>query len=269
MNSQTIYNPYNTKNRLFTKQDIQAILKAHGCDANFVKNVQLYQTAMVHSSYVKRIDYTSPLTGESTVLAECPQNSVPLFDSSYERLEHLGDSVLGVATATYLSDRFPDEDEGFLTDLRKDIVCNDMLGSLCQKMGLDKFYIISKHNEETCNGRSNTKKLGDILEAFLGALWKDTNYNFPVVYKFVTTFIEKYIDIPKLLLNNRNFKNALQNFCQAKYHYTPKYIMLSSSNGIYTMAVTDDNGNNIGVGSCKTKKQAEQNAAQQALKNLS
>lgn len=262
-----IYNPFNSKNRVFRRQDISHILTQHNCTI-IIEDTNLYQTAMIHSSYVKRNEYTSPLTGENAKLADCPEGCVDLFDNSYERLEHLGDSVLGAATATYLSERFPEEDEGFLTDLRKDIVCNDTLGILCQKIGLDKFYIISKHNEETCNGRTNVKKLGDILEAFIGALWKDSDYNFPTVYRFIRCLIERYIDIPKLLLNNRNFKNTLQNFCQAKFHYTPKYAMLSSSLNSYTMAVTDDKGTHIGVGNAKTKKQAEQNAAQIAIQNL-
>ena len=59
MNNQIVYNPYNSKNRLFAKQDIQAILQKHRCKFT-VRNVDLFQTAMVHSSYVKRVEYTTP-----------------------------------------------------------------------------------------------------------------------------------------------------------------------------------------------------------------
>lgn len=261
----TAYNPFNTKNRLFTKHDIQAILG----NTNFkVSNPDLYQTAMVHSSYVKRTEYITP-TGEPTQLADCPPNCLGLFDQSYERLEHLGDSVLGVVVSSYLNLRFPTENEGFLTNLKKEIVCNEMLGSLSQKIGLDKFYIISKYNEESCNGRTNTKKLGDILEAFIGALWIDSKYNFRIVYLFVVGLIEKYINIPKILMNNRNFKEQLQKIYQGKYHYTPTYTMLSSSTNLYTMAAVDKDGKHLGVGSAPTKKQAEQMAAKEALKQLS
>ena len=197
-----MYNPYNLKNRLFTKQDIQAILHKHQCDFA-IRNVHLFQTAMVHSSYVKRVEYTTP-NGEVTTLAQRQDNALELFDQSYETLEHLGDSILGATISTYLLKRFPYENEGFLTDLKKDIVCNDMLGSLSQKIGLDKFYIISRHNEDVCAGRTNTKKLGDILEAFIGALWTDSGNNFHVVSKFIIALVEMYINIPKLLMNNRN-----------------------------------------------------------------
>lgn len=261
MNNTIFYNPYNSRNRLFTKNDIQAIL----ANASFtVQNVYLYQTSMVHSSYVKRLEYISP-TGESAQLADRPGNCLPLFDDSYERLEHLGDSVLGVVVSSYLIKRFPGENEGFITNLKKEIVCNEMLGYLSQKIGLDKFYIISRHNEDICSGRMNMKKLGDILEAFIGAVWIDSSYDFKVVNKFIIGLVEKYINIPNILMNNRNYKEQLQKVYQAKFHHTPTYKVLSSSTNMYTMAVIDQHGADIGVGTASTKKQAEQMAAKEAL----
>jgi ribonuclease-3 len=205
--------------------------------------------------------------GEITQLADKPLNCLDLFDSSYETLEHLGDSILGAAVATYLSIRFPTQQEGFLTNLRKELVCNNMLGVLTEKIKLNDFYIISKHNEDACNGRNNVKKLGDILEAFIGALWTDCNYNFQVIYSFVVSIIETHIDIPKILRNDTNFKDQLQKVCQTLYHYTPTYTMISSTNG-YTMAAVDNEGKHLGIGIGTTKKQGEQLAAQDALKNI-
>ena len=261
-----MYNPYNLKNRLFTQRDIQAILTSHNCVLT-IQNEHLFQTAMIHSSYVKRSEYTTP-TGEVTQLVPKPENCLELFDDSYERLEHLGDSILGAVVSTYLVIRFPSENEGFMTDLKKEIVCNETLGQLSQKIGLDKFYIISRHNEDVCNGRANLKKLGDILEAFIGALWIDSGYNFQTVSSFIVCLIEKYINIPKLLMNNRNYKEQLQKIYQAKFHYTPSYSMLSSAPNMYTMAVVDENSIHLGIGTAPTKKQAEQLAAQEAIKNL-
>lgn len=257
-----IYNPFNSRNRLFTQKDIHMILKKHSCNYS-VKNLEVFQNAMIHSSYVRRNEYTTP-AGDHAILAEKPDNCLGLFPESYERLEHLGDSVLGVAVATYLSIRFPTQQEGFLTTLRKEIVCNSMLGELTQKIGLNTFYVISKHNEDSCFGRTNTKKLGDILEAFIGALWTDSNHNFQIVYTFVVSLIETYIDIPKILLNDTNYKDQLQKYCQSTFHYTPTYKMLSSLNG-YTMAALDSTGNVIGEGTGTTKKQGEQLAAKKAL----
>jgi len=260
-----VYNPFNAKNRLFTKQDIQAILEKHNCVTN-VKNVSLYQEAMVHSSYVERTEYVSP-TGDKAQLADKPTECIGLFKKSYERLEHLGDSVLGSCVSTYLMERY-NEDEGFMTDLKKSIVCNEMLGTLSQKIGLDKFYIISRHNEDVCSGRTNSKKLGDILEAFIGALWTDSKYNFQVVYSFVVCLIETYIDIPKILMNNTNYKEQLQKLYQARFHQTPKYEVVSAATNMYTMAAVDEKGIHLGIGTAPTKKQAEQLAAAEAIKNL-
>jgi ribonuclease-3 len=142
-----------------------------------------------------------------------------------------------------------------------------MLGDLTRKIKLNDFYIISKHNEDACNGRYNVKKLGDILEAFIGALWTDSGYNFQVVYSFVVSVIETYIDIPGILRNDTNYKDQLQKFCQTNFHYTPTYMMLSSSTG-YTMAAVDGKGKQLGVGTGTTKKQGEQHAAKEALEKL-
>ena len=257
-----LYNPFNSKNRLFTKKDILEILKKHNCNFQ-VGNTELFQTAMVHSSYVKRSEYTSP-TGEHATLAPKPAECIPLFDHSYERLEHLGDSILGACVSTYIMKRFPTENVGFITDLKKELVCNEMLGSLSQKIGLDKFYIISRHNEDVCDGRTNSKKLGDILEAFIGALWLQSS-NFDTVYSFVICLVETYIDIPRILMNNRNFKEQLQKVYQSKYHTTPTYVVLSGSLTSYTVAVMGSDGKQMGTGTASTKKQAEQFAAKDAI----
>lgn len=257
------YNPFNPKNQLFEVSDIHRILEKYNCPFK-VRNAKLFQTAMVHSSYVKRTEYTTP-TGEPTELSPRPPYCLDLFDESYERLEHLGDSVLGACVSTYLVERFPCENEGFLTDLKKEIVCNETLGQLSQKIGLDAYYIISRHNEDVCFGRTNLKKLGDIFEAFVGALWTDSGYDFILVYSFMISLIEHYIDIPKILMNNRNFKEQFQKVYQAVHHATPNYITLNYENGIYTMAVVGLNGLQLGTGKSTTKKQAEQWAAREAL----
>lgn len=262
------YNPWNTSNRLITEQYIQTILEKHGCKY-IVKDIRPFQQAMVHSSYVKRVSYTTP-NGDSATLAEKPPNCLDLCDKSYESLEHLGDSVWGLAVTTYLSKRFPEADEGFLTNTRKIIVCNKQLGKFAIKIGLDRYYIISRHNEESCNGRKNESKLADIMESFMGALWIDCGYDFNIVYRFINGLLSKhdYIDLPGELQNNTNFKDQLQKYCQQEKQYTPKYMMLSNTESGYLMAAIDQHGETIGTGSGKTKKEGEQKAAECALKKF-
>jgi len=262
---QEFYNPYNPSNRLFTRTDIQAILDKHNCDFE-IKNTKHYQTAMVHSSYVRRQEYVTP-NGDKMKLANKPNECLSLFEESYERLEHLGDSILGSCVTIYLFKRYDTESEGFLTDLKKEIVCNETLGILSKEIGLDKFYIISRHNEDACAGRSNSKKLGDILEAFIGALYTDCE-NLQTVYSFVICLIEKYIDIPKILRSNRNYKEQLQKLVQAKFHRTPRYEIVSAATNMFTMAAVDEDGTQLGIGTAPTKKQAEQLAAKEAIEKF-
>ena len=246
------YNPYNPVNQRISASEIEGIVGGYK-----VRTLSMFQTAMVHSSYVKREDVSQ--------LAPCPTDCLDLFEESYDRLEHLGDSIVGAVATSYLFERFPTEQEGFLTDLRKEIVCNDNLGVWSTKIGLAKYLVISRHNEERCEGRSNLKKLGDIFEAFVGALWLDSAHNFPLLYTFIVRLIETYVDIPNILLNNRNFKEQFQRVYQAKYHTTPIYTQETLENGLYCMAVRDSENTLLGTGTASTKKQAEQWAAREAL----
>ena len=116
-----------------------------------VKNINLYRVAFVHKSYctMKNADFDKSN-------ANCPTDCLPLQDMSYERLEFLGDSLLGMIVTNYLYLRFPDQNEGFLSKIRTKIVNGRMLGYLSEKVGLPKFAIISKQVEES-GGRNNYK----------------------------------------------------------------------------------------------------------------
>ena len=160
-----------------------------------VKNIDLFQQAFVHSSYVKRKDYTNQITGESATLADKPADCMDLQDKSYERLEFLGDKELDKAVTNYIFIRFMNADEHFLTKLRARIVNNDSIGKLSKKLGLGKFLVISKKLEgftvksgkEVIPFRENPSKLSDIFEAFVGALWLDS-----VDYILIYRFVKKY-----------------------------------------------------------------------------
>ena len=118
-----MYSPYNASNRTFTEDDIHRILRRHGLPHYRVSNRRVFQTAMVHTTYVRRSEYTTP-DGEPATLAPCPSGVMPLQDESYECLEFEGDAVLGACIATYLRKKFPEKKQGFLTDARKELVNN-------------------------------------------------------------------------------------------------------------------------------------------------
>lgn len=260
------YSPYNPKNRFFTEKDIHRILHRHGLPHYRVANQKVFQTSMVHTTYVKRSDYTTP-DGRPAALAACPSGVMPLQDESYECLEFEGDSVLGVCVATYLRKKYPDKKQGFLTDARKELVNNERIGALCQQVGLDAFYVISRHNEESVaiNGRKNIQKLGDIFEAFIGALWTDCGNRFNIVYTFVTNVLEAYLDIQDVVTTITNYKDIYQKYCQREYGCTPTYTMLDPYDDGRIRVCIVLRGNTIEYGEGTTRKKAEQMAAKKAL----
>lgn len=261
------YFPYNYKNVPLTAEDVGRILCIPGYR---VSNVAIFQKAMIHSTYVRRSEYTT-LTGEPAVLGRCPAGVMDLQDESYEQLEFRGDSILGAVVANYLCERYPSEAPGFLTNTRKLIVRNKTLGILARdKLGLDKFFVVSKHVEEMlpAHGRQNIEKLGDVLEAFIAALWIDSGMNFQMVNDFVINMIETHLDISLMLREDDNYKDRMQKYCQQKMGFTPIYKMMSDGAEGFTMAVCKPDGDILGTGNSTTKKQAEQNACRHALEKL-
>jgi ribonuclease-3 len=148
-------------------------------------------------------------------------------------------------------------------------VNNECIGGLSKQLGLEKFYVISRHNEESpaIAGRNNLKKLGDIFEAFLGALWTDCGQRFNIVYIFVTTVLEAYLDIEDIVAETTNYKDLFQKYCQRELKCTPVYVMLSNDPKTSTIrvAVCDGSGAQLAYGSGSTRKKAEQLAARDAL----
>ena len=271
--SQMEYSPYNTKNIPLCAEDILSILRTCGLSSYYVRNVDVFQKAMIHTTYVRRAEYTT-LTGQPATLAQCPNGVLDLQPESYEQLEFLGDSMLGAVVANYLHKRFPNENPGFLTNTRKLIVRNRTLGLLARdKLQLSKFFVISKHVEEMKpeHGRQNIEKVGDVLEAFIAALGIDSGKDYNSVYSFIVNMIETYLDIPTLLREDDNYKDRMQKQCQQNHHYTPVYKMISSDEkrGEFVMAVCSPTGEVLGTGTSSTKKQAEQNACKNALQKWS
>lgn len=266
------YSPYNSCNRYFTEKDIHGILRKHGLPHYRIQNNKIFQTAMVHTTYVRRAEYTTP-DGRPAQLALCPTGVMPLQDESYECLEFEGDSVLGVCVATYLRKKYPEKKQGFLTDARKELVNNERIGQLSKQIGLHRFYVISRHNEESpaIAGRNNLKKLGDIFEAFIGALWTDCGNRFHIVYAFVISVMEAYLDIDEIVTATTNYKDMFQKYSQKELGCTPTYVMLSNDtkNNEIRVAVCDGSGKHLAYGVGPTRKKAEQMASREALTSVS
>lgn len=198
----------------------------------------------------------------------CPDDCLPLQEMPYERLEFLGDSILGYIIAKYMYIRYPDQSEGFLSKMRTKIVNGRMLGFLSQTIGFTKYAIISKQIEEI-NGRDNYKILEDIFEAFIGALYIDSN-DIKLVENWIINIIEKHIDMVDLIIKNINYKDTLISFMQNRFQDMPKFLETNVSQNnmqkIFTYIVKDRDNNILGSANGNTKKDAENNCAYEALK---
>ena len=253
--------PYNYSNKEISSLDVLNILKTLNIQDYKIKNLSLFQKAFIHTSYCEMKDYT-----EYTK----PNNCLPLFKESYETLEFLGDSLLGCTVTNYLYHRFVykhRKDEGFLTKLKIRFVCGEQLAFLSKKLNLQDFMIISKHIEENCSGRENDHILEDIYEAFIGALYLDSN-DYDLVNRFIISSIERFIDISDVILNDNNFKDQLQRYFQHNFKVHPVYETMREGNN-FECKIYKDGGPPEGVYICsgfgQTKKKAEQDASKRTL----
>lgn len=284
-------NPYNEKNFKIKAVDIEAILQ-HYHVPHKVVHMPIWERAFVNSSYIKQ---------SNMHYAECPFNCMELRQSSNERLEFIGDGILELITKYYLYKRFPDADEGFMTEKKINLVKNDHIGKLAFKLGLHKWLLLSKQSEEKKN-RCNYKKLGCLFEAFLGALFLDTNETTDDTFlmgngtQYCQLFIEnvfnQLVDWTEILENDDNYKNIFQVKIQKEFKCTPEYKIIHQDDELrYTMGVylylgaphqspvsfdliktldhIKPNTNiHFGTGVHKIKKKAEQLACLDALKKI-
>lgn len=257
--------PYNNKNYLLENDDLINILKNHGLESIKINNINLFRTAFVHQSYctMKNLDFKNSNS-------KCPDDCLPLQDMSYERLEFLGDSILEMIVSSYLFERYPDQNEGFLSKLRTKIVNGKMLGFLANKLGLNKYAIISKQVEES-NGRNNYKIMEDIFEALLGALFIDNDNNYDIVYNFVIYILENYLDFSDLITTKNNYKDLLIYYMQHHLQDVPKFLEIDittkDSSKIFTYCIKNKSNTVIAKSTGNSKKEAENNTALEALKH--
>ena len=161
-------NPYNPTNKFITKNDIKKIFELGEIDIDII-DLDLYKTSFIHKSYQKKMQ------DDNCEMVEKPDDVLDLQELSNERLEYLGDAVINLIVARYLFERFPDQDEGFMTRLRTKVVNGESLADFARKLGFSEFLIISKHVEDKCNGRDNMRILEDAFESFFGAILLDFN----------------------------------------------------------------------------------------------
>lgn len=190
------------------------------------------------------------------------------FELSNERLEYLGDAVLGLIVGEFLFKRFPDTNEGNLTKMRANLVNKKTLYLVAKKLDLfDLIYI----NEDltTCENFGYKTILADALEALIGAVYLDCGLS------VTADFIHKYIIQPNMKLgvhiNDDNYKSQLLEYLQGIKHEMPRYSVIHEEgpehDRVFTVKVTVGHSE-LGVGKGRSKKAAEQSAAREALRHI-
>jgi len=211
------------------------------------KNPALLKAALTHSSYANENKKSGA--------------------TSNERLEFLGDSVLGMTVASIIFNGKPNMPEGQMTRLRSELVCEKSLASLAVKFGIGE-YLLLGHGEEKSGGRERPSILADTVEAILAAMYLDGG--FKPVERFVSEQLAPETNLT--VFENTDYKTSLQEVIQEKAGQVLSYHVTDESGPDHLKSYTVEvrlNGANIGTGMGRSKKEAEQEAAHAALAGIS
>lgn len=179
---------------------------------------------------------------------------------SYETLEFIGDSVISFIVTKYLYDTYTKEQEGFLTKARNRVVRGKTLAQVAKRLELDKFIDMDEKGLRN-NWNSNPKILEDVYEALVGAVYLD------VGLLYAREFVLRTLDIQNMSLEDDNYKDQLMRWCQSNKKQLPVYSYTQTRCGGFSAAVEVD-GVVMAMGFGKTKKDAEQNAAQCVFRDI-
>lgn len=216
--------------------------------------------------FEKKIGYTfeNPLLLETAFTHSSYVNEGKHERENNERLEFLGDSVLSVLVAEHLYRSFPKKTEGELTKLRASLVCDHSLAEFAKRISLGDQLVMGK-GEANSGGRTRLSNLEDAFEALVGAIYLDGGLE--QARRFVLSFLPKKIDLAQSE-RLQDYKTQLQEIIQQNPEEKLRYVMVGESGPDHDKRFSVEvclNSNVIGRGSGKSKKQAEQSAAKQAL----
>jgi ribonuclease-3 len=210
-------------------------------------NKQLLQQAFVHRSY----------------LNELLDHTIELLDN--ERMEFLGDAVLGYIFSELLYQRYPDEKEGGLTNLRSALVRRETLARLATRLHLGE-YLLLGHGEQENGGRQRPATLCATFEALVGAIYLDQGMEVcrTVVLRLFAAELARLDQKPE----NRDAKSKLQELAQETFNHTPRYKQIHSTgpdHDKYFVLVVQIDSKPYGIGEGRSKQEASQQAAAMAL----
>lgn len=243
-------------NQLCSRPEIESLLGMR------IRTLSLYQEALLHKSAVKLYQATR----------------------SNERLEFIGDSVLNLIVANYLFENFPHENEGFMTKLRTRIVSGKCLANIAHKMQLHRHI---RMNDKALKQKwnENPRILEDAFESLIGAIYLDMGL--PCATNFIVALMQTYIDFDEVMIDT-NYKDILMRYTQHQAVPLPEYTLqheegpnhdkwfqVSVSVSVEAQdrdpsdpEKSEKTNTLLGTGRAKNKKQAEQFAAQDALRKI-
>lgn len=210
-------------------------------------NPSLLREALTHRSYLNEINQAWP---------------------SNERLEFLGDTVLGLITTDFLFGRFPGLSEGELTNLRSALVRTETLARFAQNINLGQYLFLGR-GEEMSQGRRRPAGMACAFEALLGAIYLDQGY--PAVQDFAMRFIDPELTQVIEGRLHKNAKSTLQELVQARMQQTPTYHLIDENGPDHAKSFTAEvrvGTHVLGRGHDRSKRGAEQAAAEAALERL-
>ncbi len=198
-------------------------------------------------------------------LALMHRSKIEELSNNNERLEFLGDAILGSIVAEYLFKKYPLQPEGYLTEIRSRIVRRETLNNVALRMGLNKLVQYNQNDR----GLSRSHIFGNALEALIGAVYLDKGFARTRVF-ILQQVIKPYIDLGHIESTDTNYKNQLLSWAQKAGHTLSFETLNEKTEGsrkIFTVAVVL-NGKNLATGNGYNKKEAGQVAAQRALEQL-
>ena len=185
-------------------------------------------------------------------------------DESNERLEFLGDAILGLIVAKYLFKLYPFKDEGFLTKIRSKIVNRDSLNDIGRKIGLKNLINIKR-----IKSKSYDSIYGDALEAIIGACYLEKGFDF-CEDKVIKNIIVPYFDLDNLTSQTHNFKSKVLEWAQKEKKKISFIVEKTSKSNKFSQfkSILKLNGKNLSIGYGKSKKNAEKDASRIACDKL-
>lgn len=231
--------------RLFSSSRKEFYLFLKNLIGFYPQNLKLYDLAFIH---------------KSASVVDSRGNYI-----NNERLEYLGDAVLSAVIADFLYNRFPQEDEGFLTKTRSKLVNRSFLTKLTYDMGLNVYI-----DSNTTKNIDNSHIYGDALEALIGAIYLDKDYS-AAKYFITKRILSKFVNLAEIEQNDLNFKSRLIEWSQKNKKElefdTTEEVNERTKQPKFTAVVKIDNVK-VGTGTGASKKEAHQNAARQSLEKL-